>query len=107
MKKLNLLAILVLTVSIALPVPAALGQQEGVSPETGGEPCKAGELCGNTDVEEPFGGSSRNANDPPGHYVRSLLTLGFIAVFIGSYLFIALTGRSPFRHRLHGNRRGA
>jgi hypothetical protein len=90
------LAILALTVFFGLLGPAALAQQEGLSPApAGGEPCRAGELCGNTDVDDPFGGSSRRVEDPPGRYVRSLSTMGLIAIFIGSYLFVALTGRSP------------
>ena len=103
MRRLSALAI-VLTVSLGLPLPAALGQEEGEPPASGEETCKAGELCGDTDVEEPFGGPAQEAEDPPGRYVRSLLTLGLIGAFIGSYLFIALTGKSP---RFRVSRRGS
>ena len=103
MRKLSALAI-VLTVYLGLPLPAALGQEEGEPPASGEEICKAGELCVSGEVEEPFGESTQEALDPPGRYVRSLLTLGLIGAFIGSYLFIALTGKSP-RFRL--SRRGS
>ena len=43
--------------------------------------------------------SRGDAVDPPGNYVRSLLTLGLIAAVIGTYLFVALTGRSLLGRR--------
>lgn len=103
MARLSALAI-VLTVSLGLPLPAALAQEEGEPPASGEETCRAGELCDSGVVEEPFGESTQEVLDPPGRYVRSLLTLGLIGAFIGSYLFMALTGKSP---RFRPSRRGS
>lgn len=89
--------------SIALPgaIWGAAWAQEATEapPDTQqGGPCKVGELCldesnsGGTpfpDVDSPTGA----VNDPPGAYARSLLTLAAIAVLVGIYLFIALTGK--------------
>jgi hypothetical protein len=101
--RLRALAI-VLIVFLGLPLPAALGQEAGEPPASGEETCKAGELCDSGEVEEPFGESTQEVLDPPGRYVRSLLTLGLIGAFVGSYLFMALTGKTP-RFRL--SRRGS
>jgi hypothetical protein len=90
----RLFVVLLMTV-IAAGAPAA-AQEE--SPGAGGEQgCRPGELCGPTEGEDPFGDADRSVVDPPGNHVRSLITIGLIAAFLGSYLFVALTGRKPFR----------
>ena len=72
--------------------------QDLQSPGPGEAPCRAGELCEREDAEEPSI-SQQPVNDPPGRYVRSLVTIGFIGALVGTYLFVALTGRLPIRRR--------
>lgn len=80
---------------------AGLAQQP--SPDLGEAPCQAGELCEREDAEEPSV-SRQPVNDPPGRYLRSLVTIGFIAALVGTYLFVALTGHLPIRRRAVGRR---
>lgn len=98
MRPARLLSALVLSIVLLAP-PAALAQE--TSPEPAEEEgCQAGELCGSGTRENRFQDDNRvDALDPPGNYTRSLITLGLIAVVVGAYLFIALTGRSIFRRR--------
>ncbi len=59
--------------------------------------CAPGELCVPDEIPEPGEageGSRRPVNDPPGRYLRSLSTMGLIAVIVGAYFFLALTGKS-------------
>jgi hypothetical protein len=89
------LFVVLLIAAMAAGAPAA-AQEE--SPGSGDEEeCRAGELCGPTRGEDPFEDTDRSVVDPPGNHVRSLITIGLIAAFLGSYLFVALTGRKPFR----------
>ncbi len=63
------------------------------------EECVPGRLC-KVDLEDRLGGRDIKVVDPPGDYVTSLLTLGAIALVIGMYLYVALTGnRLPFMGR--------
>ena len=89
-----------LILSAVFLVPSAATAQE-TSPEPAEEEgCQAGELCGSGTRENRFQDDNRvDALDPPGNYARSLITLGLIAAVVGTYLFIALTGRSIFRRR--------
>jgi hypothetical protein len=81
-------------------VPSAALAQETTPEPAEEEGCAAGELCGSGDRENRFQEGERvDAPDPPGNYARSLTTLGLIAAVVGTYLFIALTGRSIFRRR--------
>lgn len=93
----RLWVVLLLLVVIAAGTPAE-AQQE--SPGSGGEEeCRPGELCGPTEGEDPFSDTGRSVVDPPGNHVRSLITIGLIAAFLGSYLFVALSGRNPFKRK--------
>jgi DNA-binding transcriptional LysR family regulator len=93
------LAALVLAAAFLAP-SVALGQE--TTPEPPAEDvCRAGELCGSGDRDDRFQNEGRvEAPDPPGNYARSVTTLALIAAVVGTYLFIALTGR-----RLPGRRR--
>ena len=76
-------------------IPSSVLAQEPPSQPDEGDECRAGELCGSGTREDRFQNDTRvDAPDPPGNYVRSLITLGLIAAVIGTYLFIALSGRS-------------
>lgn len=89
-----------LVLSAVLLAPSAAPAQEPSLEPAEEEECRAGELCGSGDREDRFQDDNRvDAPDPPGNYARSLITLGLIAAVVGTYLFIALTGRSIFRRR--------
>lgn len=85
----------VAALALVLLIPSSVLAQETPSQPDDGDECRAGELCGSGTREDRFQNDTRvDAPDPPGNYVRSLITLGLIAAVIGTYLFIALTGRS-------------
>lgn len=52
--------------------------------------CRIGQQC---KVEEVDSRQRGPVNDPPGNYVRSLITMGLIAFVVGTYLFFALSNR--------------
>ena len=94
-------AILLLLTLLMLAPTAAFGQEAAdpvPTPEEEG--CQAGELCGSGDRNDRLQTDTSRAPDPPGNYARSLTALGLIFAVIGTYLFIALSGR-----RLPGRRR--
>lgn len=94
----NVITALIL-VAVCLSSSAASAQETTPDPEEE-QGCQAGELCGSGDRENRFQNDGGvEAPDPPGNYARSLLTLGLIAAVVGTYLFIALTGRSILRRR--------
>ena len=90
----------VFLVTLLLPAPPALAQLE-TDEDDGG--CQPGELCGSTDFEDAER-AEREVPDPPGDYATSLVTLGCIGLVVGTYLFVALTGRNPYS-RLAARRR--
>lgn len=100
MKRLGALATLSLAALFLLPSIAAFGQ-ETPSPAAEEESgCQAGELCGSgEDREDTIQDNRTEAVETPGNHIRSLITLGLIAAVIGSYLFVALSGRSLFGRR--------
>ena len=79
--------------------------QEDAGPPGSPDKCRPGELCGTGDVEERSAGSQGSAPEVPGRHLRALITLGFIAAIIGTYLFVALTGRNPFAAARRAGRR--
>jgi hypothetical protein len=91
-------ALTILIIALWLSVPAATGfAQQLESPGPGGVPCKAGELCGSGDNADRLRNNPQPVVDPPGRYLRSLVTLGLIAALVGTYLFVALSGHTPLR----------
>jgi hypothetical protein len=94
--RMRMLTLLVMAAVLATSPAWAQGESPGSGEE---EECRAGALCGPSEGEDPFGDTNRSAVDPPGNQVRSLITIGLIFAVLGTYLFIALTGRSPFRRR--------
>jgi hypothetical protein len=75
------------------------------TPTGGGSPagCQAGELCvQDTPTAAPTGVHSLVGTDPPSHFARSLVTMGFIALILGAYLLTALTGKRLPRRRAGG-----
>ena len=79
------------------------------SPSGGASPsgCVEGELC---IPQSPAATSGRGqvlvGRDPPAHFARSLVTMGCIAVILGTYLLVAVTGkRLPLPRRRAGGRR--
>jgi hypothetical protein len=89
--------VVLLLVALVVVAPPAGAQEE--SPGSDGQECRAGELCGPTEGEDPFGDTGPSVADPRGNHVRSLITIGLIAAFLGTYLFIALSGRNPFKRK--------
>ena len=70
--------------------------------EDGSETCQIGAICADIGEQVKPGTDIGPINDPPGDRVTSLLTIAFIALLAGTYMFIALTGRKiplPFRKR--------
>jgi hypothetical protein len=93
---------IVLLVALLWPAPGPAFAQQPADPTPAAEEpgCAPGELCGSGDRDDRFETGNSQAPDPPGNYVRSLISLGLIAAVIGTYLFIALSGRRlPIRRR--------
>jgi hypothetical protein len=95
---------LFLVLALAGPVwgqtPAPSG---GASPSG----CLEGELCiPQSPAATSGGGRVLVGHDPPAHFVRSLVTMGCIALVLGAYLLMAVMGkRLPLPHRRAGGRR--
>jgi hypothetical protein len=79
------------------------------SPPETGPPCAEGQLCGNGGSDFKFTTTpAGRVNDPPGAVTRSLTAIGLIALVLGTYLYIALTGKPVPLLALLGRRgRGA
>lgn len=90
------LTILLVAMFFAVPVAASVyAQTPSPSPEEE-EECVPGRLC-KVDLEDRLGGRDIKVVDPAGDYRTSLITLGAIALVVGIYLYVALTGnRLPF-----------
>ncbi len=70
--------------------------------EEGTQTCQIGALCSDVGEQIRPGTDTGPVKDPPGDRVTSLLTIAFIALVAGTYMFIALTGRRfplPFRKK--------
>ncbi len=70
--------------------------------EDGTGNCQIGAICSDVGEQVKPGTNTGPINDPPGDRVTSLLTIAFIGLVTGTYMFIALTGRRlplPFRKR--------
>jgi hypothetical protein len=67
----------------------------------GTDQCVSGELCVTNEGNVETGPGSRGpVSDPPGAYVRSFITMGFITAAMAIYFMVALGGRKlPFRRR--------
>lgn len=92
--------LLLLTIGWICACAPVFAQEEtpGPTPEDTG--CQIGELCTNVNTETSPEEEAGPINDPAGDVRTSLLTMGFIALVVGVYFFIALTGRGlrgPFR----------
>jgi len=106
--RLPLIVVILLWTLGTLP-GASLAQETSPSEEPSPSPteeisneCQIGQLCTDVGSKVKPGGGSGPINDPPGSYVKSLLTIAFIGLVVGAYMFIALTGRQfrkPFRRR--------
>lgn len=83
--------------------PAQETPEPSPSPtEEGTETCQIGAICADVGEQVKPGTNTGPVNDPPGDRVTSLLTIAFIALLAGTYMFIALTGRRfplPFRKK--------
>ncbi|MGH2732789.1 MAG: hypothetical protein ACRDJG_07610 [Actinomycetota bacterium] len=91
------LGIGILLVAVALGIGGAgVAHAEGSAPTP--EPsCAPGELCVPAETPQPGEageGARAPANDPPGRYLRSLSTMGLIAMIVGAYFYVAFTGKS-------------
>ena len=80
------------------------------APSGGASPsgCQEGELCIPQSPAATSGGGGQVlvGHDPPAHFARSLVTMGCIALVLGAYLLMAVTGkRLPLPHRRAGGRR--
>jgi hypothetical protein len=93
------------TICVALLVlVVALVTAPGVNAEPLAQesPCVSGELCvpNEGNVETGPGGAREPFKDPAGAYIRSFLTMGFVAAAMVIYFMVALGGRKlPFRRR--------
>ena len=97
-------ALLLLACLIAAAAGPAAAQQDG-DQSAGGAECRRGELCGSGDFDDRSADSTSNVPETPGRYLRSLITLGLIAAVVGTYLFVAFTGRNPLAATLGRDRR--
>lgn len=93
---------LLVVLALLAQVPAASAQLK----DNGDDDCSIGELCGSGEVDESQSARDRDVVDPPGDHVTSLITLGLMAAVVGSYLFVALTGRNPFARMMARRRAG-
>ena len=79
------------------------------APSGGASPsgCQEGELCiPQSPSATSDGGQVLVGRDPPAHFARSLVTMGCIALVLGAYLLMAVTGkRLPLPRRRAGGRR--
>lgn len=96
----GLLLVLALGGPVWSQTPAPSG---GASPSG----CQAGELCiPQGPAATSGGGQVFVGHDPPAHFVRSLVTMGCIALVLAAYLLMAVMGkRLPLPHRRAGGRR--
>jgi hypothetical protein len=87
----------VLLLAVALGLLSMLSGPADAQPAEGpGRPCAPGELCVPDEVPEPGEaeeGSGGPVNDPPGRYLRSISTMALVALIVGTYFFVALTGK--------------
>lgn len=86
-------ALILLVVGLICACGPVLAQEETPGPSPEGTGCPIGELCTNVNTETSPEEESGPINDPAGDVRTSLLTMGFIALVVGVYFFIALTGR--------------
>lgn len=87
---------IVLAVVVTLLGRPAVGQVPTPTPTE--QECVPGQLCVPR-PQEVRTGPGAPVNDPPGAYVRSLTTMGGMALVVGIYLYIAMTGKSLRRRR--------
>jgi hypothetical protein len=86
----RLLIVGLVTAILVVPSVATWAQESPTpspSPSAEEETCPIGQLCSDTNVETPT--KREPVEDPAGNYVRSLITIGAIALLVGSYLFFA------------------
>lgn len=95
----KILATLTLAAIFLLPSIAAFGQETPSPTAEEASGCQAGELCGSGERDARIQDNQTEAVETPGNHLRSLITLGLITAVIGSYLFAALSGRSPLGRR--------
>lgn len=93
-KRALLLLIVVSSIVVAAAFPV-YSQESTETPEPQQEDqCQVvGELCADVDDRVERVGPTGPVNDPPGSYVRSLITIAAIAFVVLAYLFVALTGK--------------
>ena len=66
------------------------------APSGGASPpgCQEGELCiPQNPAATSGGGQVLVGHDPPAHFARSLVTMGCIALVLGAFLLMAVTGK--------------
>ena len=85
-----MVSILVAAFLFTVPLTSP-GHAQSPSPSPVEEECVPGRLC-KVDLEDRLGGRDIDVVDPAGDYVTSVLTLGAIALVVGMYLYVALTG---------------
>lgn len=102
-KALGILLLTTIWLFALFAVPIAQSQEPTETPTSGTEqPCAVGELCLDVGREVKPGQFEGSVNDPPGKYVRSIVTMAAIVVFLLMYLYVALSGkrlRIPFLSR--------
>ena len=86
-------------VVLALAVPLGAGTARAAppspSPTNTASACQQGQLCVDQSSNPDVGGGGQRlqGHDPPAHFGRSLATMAVVALALGGYLAMAMTGR--------------
>ena len=92
-------------VVLALAVPLGAGTARAAPPSPSPSPtntasaCQQGQLCADQSPNPDVGGGGQRlrGHDPPAHFGRSLATMAVVALVLGGYLVMAMTGRRLWR----------
>jgi len=88
-------------VALALTIPLSAAPARAQAPSPSPSPadtssaCQQGQLCVDQSSNPDVGGGGQRlqGHDPPAHFGRSLATMAVVALALGGYLAMAMTGR--------------
>ncbi|HMC08015.1 MAG TPA: hypothetical protein VKL22_01645 [Actinomycetota bacterium] len=101
-------------VALALTIPLSAAPARAQAPSPSPSPadtssaCQQGQLCVDQSPNPDVGGGGQRlqGHDPPAHFGRSLATMAVVALALGGYLAMAMTGRRlPLAGRRSARRR--